>query len=661
MFSATILVFVVDVYDGTFLKPYIILIVTSAIIANSAIQYLSQLQHNISLSAVQTFLLFYLSACILSISQTTNHYLSYSSLVQVVCYAVTFFVSARSLNTKHAFRAMILVTLIVCGVSFAHHLIPAGTDLYKIFSQVTLSSTFGNKTYFAGYLMLIFPLIISQVLTCRTRSIQQVGFILLSLVIFYLLIKTESRSAWVALVISGIVYIVLICRTSRSRWIAGMIVLVVLIATVVIFHDVIVRRLGGIFELGPQSTTLRRLYFYGGAWKAFLSSPIIGNGIGNFAVFLPKFRSPEYWIVKSEDVVPHAHNEYLEILSETGMLGLLLFGAIIFLFFRYTLQAYRQADKKQRIVYAGFITAITGTLVDNMFSLNLRTAPVALTFWMIMGISFQQIEIKTRTLSFTLPSVLRTMRFVPLLLWTLLILWIAPYILNRYTSEKDYLTGLLLRYQQHNNDATEKFRSAVEHNPYNAEARFYLAANLVEEAQYTEARRLANELLTDYPYYPKVRTILALSSFALGDTAQAMTAITEEMNINNSPQVYSFAAEFSRISGKQDREYFYLTTQLRRNIHGKTIEYTHHALERTGKLCNELQKTVESLPLLDSVYSGFSNNVDLMVALGHSYIDIGLVQKAKSCASQARVLASTDQTVSEALKSLELRIDSLQH
>jgi len=71
----------------------------------------------------------------------------------------------------------------------------------------------------------------------------------------------------------------------------------------------------------PQGTVALRLVLWSAAWKAFLTSPIIGIGIGNFRLvyqIIPEVAITELW---KRVANMSAHNVFLQYLAETGIIG----------------------------------------------------------------------------------------------------------------------------------------------------------------------------------------------------------------------------------------------------------------------------------------------------------------------------------------------------
>jgi O-antigen ligase len=605
MFTAILFAFVVNVNDGTFLKSIILIVFTAALAAVAATNSLAVSRLELSFSSLHILFLLYLGASALSITYAVNIRLSLEAILTLLCYYCVFHFSLRYLDTRQTVDTLVVVTVLACLVALSYHLVPESSSLFQVLQQVSQSSTFGNRTYFAGYLVLMLPILISRIINDKSGFLRRNLSIVATILVLFLMVKTESRSAWAAGLVSVVLFVVLNFRASKSRWMAIALIALLAIGSFLMFHELISRRLTGMFELNPQSAIARRLYFYEGAWRAFLASPIIGNGVGNFIVFLPGFRSPDYWMLKSEDIVPHAHNEYLEILSETGLVGLLLFGTFVVYYFRKVVAAYKRAGPTQRTLMAGFIAAIAGVLIDNLSSLNLRTVPVALSFYMIIGLALKQTDLQVKTFSIAIPPASRKFRFVPWLVWLAFIVWISPRILHRYNAERQYLSGIILDHQDRQLEASRSFSDAIENYPRLAEARLYLAANQVEQARYGEAREQAKMILAEYPYYPKARTLLAISAYELGDSVLAMKAITEEMAIENSPQVYFFAAGFCRSSRQPEKEYVLIKTQLEKNIQSGMPDYALQALERLRELCFTLHKSEECVVLLNGLREKF--------------------------------------------------------
>lgn len=103
---------------------------------------------------------------------------------------------------------------------------------------------------------------------------------------------------------------------------------------------------------------VERSWFREALWNMFKSSPVLGVGPGNFGSLYKTFRSPGSEI---PPYVPKPHNQYLEILAETGIIGALAFAWVV-LSAAYTLykgwQAAGRDDCKLLVGMAASIAAV---------------------------------------------------------------------------------------------------------------------------------------------------------------------------------------------------------------------------------------------------------------------------------------------------------------
>ncbi|MBI4546770.1 MAG: O-antigen ligase family protein [Ignavibacteriae bacterium] len=653
----TSLVFIWNVNDSTFLKLPLVFIFSLALLAFLLSVAFTKQKIQVSLSLIHIIFEGYIAASGVSLLHAANISLGLESLLQLICYFVVFSASAQYLTHGKIFQQTIFVLLIVTGLTCA---VPVVTSTITAFSgeptyfqELQISSTLGNRSYFAGFLIMMAPIVLSQILATKNYPVRQVLLSVLGLVMLYLIIKTGSRSAWVALTLSSLLMVILNFKLSRTRWLALGSVVIIVILTVIIFGDVLKQRLSTILDFGPQSTIARRYFFYAGAWRAFLDSPVIGHGVGNYRAFLPKFRSSEYWMVRSEDIVPHAHNEYLEILSETGIVGFLFFGGILFLYLKAVRHALKETNGHNRTILVGLLSSIAVTLIDNLASINLRTVPVALLFWMIIGISFRFVSTKNYTFSMNLPKQLSKLRYLPVFIFSVWLVSYIPHLVNGYVAEQNFLEGILLRWQNNIEASSIKLRQVILKNPNHAEARLYLASSLAQQASYKEAYDHVNLLLKKNPYYPKARIIKAICLFEFGDTSNAFNQLNEELRIESSPQVFYYASYFAYRLNQKDREYEFIKTLLTKNIQSGFTDYASEGIQRFTELCSAQTRKKECLELLRTISQKFSTDSQLLSVIGESYEQLGSLRDAAATYELVLTLDPNNKEIESRLRNIK--------
>jgi len=137
-----------------------------------------------------------------------------------------------------------------------------------------------------------------------------------------------------------------------------------------------------------ERTVLERAEMYRGALGMIADRPLQGFGPGMFSVYFPDYRPVQLavYLSPSENFVDHAHNEYLELTSELGLIGLALFAWTIFSVLLPGLGSLlKGASSRKWWLEAALLAAIAGTLLQNVVSVNLRQVSTASLFWLCLG------------------------------------------------------------------------------------------------------------------------------------------------------------------------------------------------------------------------------------------------------------------------------------
>jgi O-antigen ligase len=92
----------------------------------------------------------------------------------------------------------------------------------------------------------------------------------------------------------------------------------------------------------------------------------LGAGLGNYPVLYPL-----YAIGRWRDALGHAHNFYLNVAAETGLVGLLLYGFLWLSIFWFSWRAIHTTQGLQRAVAVGILGTLVAlsvhNFVDNLF------------------------------------------------------------------------------------------------------------------------------------------------------------------------------------------------------------------------------------------------------------------------------------------------------
>ncbi len=247
-------------------------------------------------------------------------------------------------------------------------------------------SSYGNPNFFGTHLVAVIPLLL--VLSIGSHGKRRLFSALALLLALACLLFAETRSAWIGFAFS-LVFLTFMIRKSRTvrfgfkTMLPLLAVLLVIILLLFLSQDVIVERISQLWD--PQGSVFMRIHTWEAAFSMIKASPVFGSGLGTFQIVFPGFR---YFGFESDvpiGNVLHAHNEYLEIWAEMGILGLALFLWLMIGFFRYAIKNLRGG--RGGLIALGLISGIAGVLVDSLFSSSMRWTGPALTFWLLFGLA----------------------------------------------------------------------------------------------------------------------------------------------------------------------------------------------------------------------------------------------------------------------------------
>ncbi len=230
-----------------------------------------------------------------------------------------------------------------------------------------------------------------ETLLDRLKGPWLLPLIILILINFFL---TLSRGAFIASVPFALIFIVFYARRilTFKNIALGLIVGIVSLSSVYLIldsvsYDALDRFLG---HAGLEDVLVKkqgesgfgRLEDFGQALEAWQLSPALGIGLGNFGPYVkayPLEKPPGGWEI--------VNNEYLELLAETGVLGLGSFLVALVVAFWRSAIAYRAAtDEYLKAVLIGLTAALLAMLVQYNFFSTLYIIHIWIGIGLLIGV-----------------------------------------------------------------------------------------------------------------------------------------------------------------------------------------------------------------------------------------------------------------------------------
>ncbi len=352
----------------------------------------------------------------ISLIWAINRYDGIKVLIQWVSAATGLFLTIQLLHDTSV-RQLLIKALLITGVMVAAIGLGQywwGWDLVR--QTIVPGATFSNKNMAAEYVVMIWPLGLSIVLfSKRQRHIHWAAAATLVMGIF--LFFTYTKAAWlaVAVQISLLFAIGLFFRLRHSELIpefGGK--LRVLIIGLILFlvmanwsstgwhwefgraYNVVSKTIGDYVTEKPLSLTTSerqrppgsisslwvRIIYWLNTVELIRDNPIIGVSLGNFKTLYQRYtnaiiRDPTYAQMINADQV---HNDYLNLFADLGLIGVVITGWGILLFFRIIFKMVLQPSQtKDWGMISGIILGMIGFMVTAGFGFPLyRMVPTYL-------------------------------------------------------------------------------------------------------------------------------------------------------------------------------------------------------------------------------------------------------------------------------------------
>jgi O-antigen ligase len=240
---------------------------------------------------------------------------------------------------------------------------------------------FVNRNHFAGFVELTLPIGLAMLVF---RGVQRdvyplVG--LLAIVPAGALILSGSRGGIVSFAFQ-IAVLWLLARgkqaSERPQFLGiGIVVLAALALIAWVGAGRAIERFSTI-HIG-EVTVGRRVSMFRGAAHLFEDHPITGVGLGALVAAYPRYET-----VYDGKLVDHVHNDYIEMIAETGLLGGICGLAFLWILFRQA-KSYYAAEQGHfsRALHAGAVAGLCGMLLHSFVDFNLHIPSNALLFLLL--------------------------------------------------------------------------------------------------------------------------------------------------------------------------------------------------------------------------------------------------------------------------------------
>lgn len=237
-------------------------------------------------------------------------------------------------------------------------------------------STLVYPNAFAGAILLFFPILAGKLVEIShhwPRVLRGVVLGLFTYASLACLYWTGSKGGWLLAI--GVLGFVLLHLPAPRHLKIGAVIAILLIGL-----GGFGMKYGSYFQRGAPSVGAR-FHYWSAAWQIAQANPLFGTGPGTFAVPYGKIKAPE------AEMARLTHNDYLEQASDSGWLGLILYGLMVFGLFS---TLYRERERFG-VNYSWVLAGVFGWLLQGFIEFGLYIPGLAWPAFLLLGWGFGRV------------------------------------------------------------------------------------------------------------------------------------------------------------------------------------------------------------------------------------------------------------------------------
>jgi len=314
------------------------------------------------------------------------------------------FSGTEQVISQALFYRSVLVAILTSGFvsAFLALLVWSTQSSVRVEGIIRAGGTFVNPDHFACFMSLTFPMALACAMFGSELISSQwsLGFRIFSGITCFAsiaaLLLSGSRSGWVGVAVGVVCMLVLIriygrctTRTSlvkRSHFVAAVAICIVLIAFIgTQGQESVGQRL-------HQSTTdtsfAERVIVWRDSLPMLRDFPLLGVGLGCWSEFFPHYESPPW---PADSFWGEAHNDYLQLISELGLIGFAIVCWLLLRLLEPVISAARNSDKRFTPLITAIIASFVAVAIEECVDFGLRVPANALALAVLLGMGLRTI------------------------------------------------------------------------------------------------------------------------------------------------------------------------------------------------------------------------------------------------------------------------------
>ncbi|MFH1202721.1 MAG: O-antigen ligase family protein [Candidatus Omnitrophota bacterium] len=346
-------------------------------------------------------LLIYVVICGISVIFSTNFAISIRTFIlKLAEYVLIFFVIIESMNSRKKIRNILTILFISSALICVDGLFQFCTHKDFIRNRVwyydarpftfRIMGPFISANDFAAYISPLLIINLSLIFYKFKNFILRIAFRILSLGLLTCLFLSFSRGAWLGFIL-GAIFIILF-KEKRTAFILLFVIL--FFASIWFLYPQDMKAgFGALFNFSDNGVKDRVVLNRIGI-SMFLENPLTGVGLGTFMFNFERLNN----IIEYSWGPTYAHNCFLQMLAETGVLGLTSFMFVIFTLFIKSVELIKKhEDSVYKNLSVGLLGGLLAYLVHSAFDTHFYSLQIVMIFWLLLGLLMANLRYLTQS------------------------------------------------------------------------------------------------------------------------------------------------------------------------------------------------------------------------------------------------------------------------
>jgi O-antigen ligase len=321
---------------------------------------------------------------------TVSEYHTRVQLQLLLAYAILLFLASQAFRTAEDWRSFVWFVMslgfLVAVFGILQHLTFNG-KLYWFREMRYGGIPFGpyvNRNHFAGFAELVIPIALVPLVLGKVRRERLFAVAILALLPIVAIFLSASRGGILSFAAElGVLALLMILRRTGGRHVlaGGVVLLLAFLLVSWLGVRQILERFSAMQSL--EITLGKRASMRQDTWHIFREHPWTGTGLGTLPIVFPAYET-----LYDGKIVNHAHNDYLEMLADTGLAGAACCAWFLGVLFFASLKQLLMTDNSfAAALHLSGIVACCGFLVHSLVDFNLHIPGNALLFLLVALLS----------------------------------------------------------------------------------------------------------------------------------------------------------------------------------------------------------------------------------------------------------------------------------